>query len=148
MNEWPPESVKLKEMVQIESKSNVSADFINEYTFPLGFLSLVLSGNFDVQDQFDIDEIINSFQMIKEKGIRTYEERFPATEFDSPVNESNELVVSEIDERVHELRDILYQEWTLEDVENKRDQLVRAKDIMNEMTAIIRNGIPYHNIEV
>ncbi|MDQ5961901.1 MAG: hypothetical protein QG669_293, partial [Patescibacteria group bacterium] len=37
MNEWPPEP-KLKEMVQIEEKSKVSADFINEYTFPRSFL--------------------------------------------------------------------------------------------------------------
>lgn len=146
MNEWPPEPTNLKEMVQIESKSHVSADFINEYTFPLGFLSLMLSGSFDIKDQFDIDEILNSFRIIKEKGLRTYEERFPSTEFSNPVTEDNELVVGEIDKRMLELRNIFFQEWTLEDVENRRDQFVHAKSLMEEITKIIRNGIPYKDI--
>ena len=74
MNEWPPQ---LKDMVQVENSSLVSADFINEYTFPRSFLDLLLSGDFDVKEQDDIDEILHSFKMIKEKGLRIYEERFP-----------------------------------------------------------------------
>lgn len=148
MNEWPPEPQQLKEVVQIESKSQVSADFINEYTFPLGFLDFMLTGGLNIKDQSDIDEIFKSFKMIKEKGIRTYEERFPSTEFSDPVNESNELVVSEIDKRVMELRNIFYKDWTLEDIENERDQLEHAKHIMNELTLIIKNGIPFQNLSV
>lgn len=147
MNEWPPES-KLKEMVQIEDKSQVSADFINEYTFPLGFLNLLLSGDFNIEDQSDIDEIMNSFKMIKEKGIRTYEERFPSNEFQNPVNESNELVVEEIDKRIDRIKDVLLQEWTLEDIETKRSELEEARNQMHEITAIVRNGIPYQDLIV
>ena len=143
MNEWPPQ---LKDMVQVENSSLVSADFINEYTFPRSFLDLLLSGDFDVKEQDDIDEIIHSFKMIKEKGLRTYEERFPSSEFKSPVNESNELVVGEIDKRIEFLKEVFGQEWTMEDVENKREVLVDAQNKMNEITLIVRNGIPYHDI--
>ncbi len=145
MNEWPPEP-QLKEMVQIEENSNVSADFINEYTFPRSFLELLLSGNFDIKDQEDIDEILNSFKMIKEKGMRTYEERFPSSEFQTPVNEANELVVSEIDKRILSVNETFAKEWTMEDIENRRDELQRALLKMNEITSIIRNGIPFQDI--
>jgi hypothetical protein len=147
MNEWPPEP-KLKEMVQIEEKSKVSADFINEYTFPRSFLDLLLSGNFDIKEQDDIDEILHSFQMIKDKGLRTYGERFPASEFQNPVNESNELIVGEIDKRITTVKEIFERDWTIEDIENKRDLLVEAQDKMNEITLIIRNGIPYQDIKM
>ena len=143
MNEWPPQ---LKDMVQVENSSLVSADFINEYTFPRSFLDLLLSGDFDVKEQDDIDEILHSFKMIKEKGLRIYEERFPSSEFKSPVNESNELVVGEIDKRIEFLKEVFGQEWTMEDVENKREVLVDAQNKMNEITLIVKNGIPYHDI--
>ena len=147
MNEWPPEP-KLKEMVQIEEKSKVSADFINEYTFPRSFLDLLLSGNFDIKEQDDIDEILHSFQMIKDKGLKTYAERFPASEFQNPVNESNELIVEEIDKRMVFLKEVFDKEWTIEDIENKHDELVEAQNKMNEITLIIRNGIPYQEIKM
>ncbi len=147
MNEWPPEP-KLKEMVQIEEKSKVSADFINAYQFPLGILNLVLSGHFDIKEQDDIDEILHSFQMIKDKGLKTYAERFPASEFQNPVNESNELIVGEIDKRITAVKEIFEHDWTIEDIENKRDLLIEAQNKMNEITLIIRNGIPYQEIKM
>jgi hypothetical protein len=134
--------------VQIEEKSKVSADFINEYTFPRSFLDLLLSGNFDIKEQDDIDEILHSFQMIKDKGLKTYAERFPASEFQNPVNESNELIVEEIDKRMVFLKEVFDKEWTIEDIENKHDELVEAQNKMNEITLIIRNGIPYQEIKM
>ena len=62
------------------------------------------------------------------------------------MNESNELVVGEIDKRIEFLKEVFGQEWTMEDVENKREVLVDAQNKMNEITLIVKNGIPYHDI--
>ncbi len=149
MNEWPPQEKVLKEMVQIESKSLVSADFINEYAIVQSMIEPILSGEYDVTSEQDSQDLKHSLDFISEKartGLRTYEERFPSSEYSSPVTEANELMVAEIDKRMSLIKNLLQKEWTIESIENDREKLAEARDIMNEITAIIQNGIPYQDM--
>jgi hypothetical protein len=132
--------LRLKHLNVIHPESKILKDYINKYAILQKIIESTLHNHHNSPE--DIQDDLAILNTVAKKGVLKYEEWFPKEAYGEVVNDDNKEMVEYINEAVDLINSLVKKEWTLESFENNREDLVRAMNIMEELTDAIGHELP------
>ncbi len=126
--------------MRVSKETGLYPDYLNELGNVPGYINDILENKDDDKEYLSqITEYFkNKFDQNGTKRVKKYEERYP----NEDVEEEYKEKVTKLNNYIDELYKVMSGEWTVENLSTRREDLMRAHNLCDEITAVVRKIPP------